>query len=328
MRISDVLSTFLQDLRRSNPDAPSSVLEKFEGKIRERIEQEPPPRIALIGDTGVGKSSTLNALFNAGQEVGHTKATTISEYGISVKLGPVQAQRGELIVYDMPGLNESLRMRGQHLATYARVLADVDVALWVLEAHYRPMEQVQSFLTKDMRRINPDLVDRVVFALNKVDLVHPGQTAWHPLACLPSAEQQRNIDDRIKDVHRLVLEALPGWHGTVIGYSASERYNLPQLFAVMLDAVGKKRQWVIAEHKALADYFERVHPSLLPPDRWPANSSRKPGRTGPDHEDVRGALLSMSEEELQDLLAERRQRGEGSGDAGSLGDSNGKRNDL
>jgi GTP-binding protein EngB required for normal cell division len=35
-----------------------------------------PPKIALIGETGVGKSSTINALFNLGQEISHRPSST------------------------------------------------------------------------------------------------------------------------------------------------------------------------------------------------------------------------------------------------------------
>lgn len=300
----DVLDTFMQQLRRANPNVPQSVLDEVAKGVRGRVESEPAPRLALVGDTGVGKSATINALFNAGREVGHTRATTASEFGVTVKFGPLDTQRGELIVYDMPGLNESMATRRQHLETYARVLANVDVALWVLEAHHRPMESVQRFLRNDMRRMNPSLVNRVVFALNKVDLVHPGPTAWHPLAKLPSPEQQLNIEARIKDVERLVLEALPRWRGTIIGYSATERYNLPQLFAVMLDAVAKKRQWVFADRMALADFFEMRDDRFLPADRQ-RGTVVGDGRRAVPSAAIRDALVGMSDEEFLKLVGER-----------------------
>jgi GTP-binding protein EngB required for normal cell division len=45
-------------------------------RFRERVlaAYRDPPRIALIGETGVGKSSTINGLFNAGCEVSHRRA--------------------------------------------------------------------------------------------------------------------------------------------------------------------------------------------------------------------------------------------------------------
>lgn len=246
-----------------NPHITEAQLDAITHKIQERVDNEPPPKIAFIGETGVGKSSTLNALFNAGLDVSHTEACTQDEQAIEIKTGSLDGNNGVLVFYDMPGLGESKSTRQRHLEVYARILKQVDVALWVLDAQHRAIEFVQEQLSKEIRDIQSDLADRMVFALNKVDLVQPGEKAWHPLANLPSSEQEANINSRIKDVERKVKEALPTWRGTVVGYSAHKRYKLPQLFSTMLDAVPQKRQWVVASRKALADFFELVDPKLL-----------------------------------------------------------------
>jgi len=49
---------------------------EMEKKLRKAVEDVEPPKIALIGFTGVGKSSTINALFNAGREISDVKACT------------------------------------------------------------------------------------------------------------------------------------------------------------------------------------------------------------------------------------------------------------
>lgn len=41
--------------------------------------RDTPPRIALIGETGVGKSTTVNALFNKSVPVSHSRACTTHE---------------------------------------------------------------------------------------------------------------------------------------------------------------------------------------------------------------------------------------------------------
>lgn len=267
--IKEILQAMFLELRKANPSIPSNDLDRIWMEVGKRVESEPPPRIALIGESGVGKSSTLNSLFNAGQEVSHTESCTQIESAINITLETVQGEGGALTVYDMPGLSESISSRERHLSAYTRVLKDVDVALWVLDAQFRPMEAVQKYLIHEIREINPRLVERMVFALNKVDLVYPGETAWHPLANLPSELQEKYILARINDVKKKVREVVPKWKGTVIGYSATRRYNLPQLFSVMLEAVPQKRQWVVASRKALADFLELVDPKLLPDDRKP-----------------------------------------------------------
>ncbi|MFO7141456.1 GTP-binding protein HSR1, partial [Arthrospira sp. PCC 8006] len=246
---------------------PDEDFEKIYRMIEDKVDNEPPPRFAFIGETGVGKSSTLNALFNAGLTVSHVEACTQNVQGVEVSFSEVAGVNGALVAYDMPGLGESQLKQREHIALYERVLKDVDVALWILDAQHRAIASVQQYLEQELRSINTRLLDRMVIALNKVELVYPGETAWHPLANLPSEEQEQNINGRILDVQRKIREVLPTWKGTIIGYSAHKHYNLPQLFDAMMDAVPDKRRWVVASRKALADFLELVDPQLLPPEK-------------------------------------------------------------
>lgn len=261
MLLKPLLDKIMAAFRDSNPGIPAEKFDQILREVENRVHNEPPPRIALIGDTGVGKSSTINALFNAGQPTSNVEACTQQESAIEI-----HCQSGSIIVYDMPGLNESIATQERHLATYGRVLADADVALWILDAQYRAVGAVQTAILTEIARIDSTLPQRIVFALNKVDLVHPGQNAWHPHANIPSEEQEQNIQGRIQDIEQKMKEAIPGWAGTVMGYSAQRRYNLPQLFVTMLDAVSKKRRWVVSSRRAIADFLELVDPAYLPDD--------------------------------------------------------------
>ncbi len=282
-------------LRADNPQISQADMDSILRQIDEKIANEPPPRVALIGETGVGKSSTLNSLFNAGLEISHTEACTQEAAEIRVPLGSmlasemkidtVEADLGELVVYDMPGLGEGLGARDQHLATYDEILRRVDAALWILDAPDRMIEYAQV----EMARLDKTLTEYMTFALNKVDTVHPGETAWYAPANLPSPEQEGNIKLRMADVEAKVREALPHWKGRVIGYSATRRFNLPQLFAAMLDGVARERRWVLAQRKSLADYFEFVDSRLLP------EGGELPGRTSTNSKPMKDPLDAARE---------------------------------
>jgi uncharacterized protein len=241
--------------------------EKIYQIIEDKVDNEPPPRFAFIGETGVGKSSTLNALFNAGLEVSHIEACTQTARGIEIKVNEVEGIKGALIAYDMPGLGESKLKQKEHIELYKSILKDVDVALWILDGQNRAIAQIQEYLEDELTSIHPKLLKRMVIALNKVDLIYPGETHWHPLANLPSEEQSQNIKGRIRDVKVKIREVIPDWQGRIVGYSANKRYNLPHLFDAMMDAVPDKRRWVVASRKALADFLELVDPQLLPPEK-------------------------------------------------------------
>src|SRR2546421_636876 len=98
--LQEMLDTLFGQLRNENPTLPQNAFDKIKKHVNERVRNEPSPQIAFIGDAGVGKSSTLNALFNAGQEVGHEKATTQIEAGIKVTTEKVHGEKGNLLVYD------------------------------------------------------------------------------------------------------------------------------------------------------------------------------------------------------------------------------------
>lgn len=266
MDLRNVLQDLVQDLL-PNQRMSEEHFEEIYDMIADKVDNEPPPRFAFIGETGVGKSSTLNALFNAGLEVSHIEACTQIARGIEVSFDEVKGINGALIAYDMPGLGESRLKQREHIALYEKILKEVDVALWILDGQNRQIASVQEYLEDELQSINPELLERMVIALNKVDLVYPGETDWHPLANLPSEEQEENIKGRIRDVKRKIYEVIPNWRGKIIGYSANKRYNLPQLFDAMMDAVPNKRRWVVASRKALADFLELVDPQLLPPEK-------------------------------------------------------------
>jgi len=298
----DLLKGLAKDLLGDSGRMSEEDFEKIYREIESKVDNEPPPRFAFIGECGVGKSSTLNALFNAGFEVSHTQACTQNIQGVEVSVSEVAGVNGGLVAYDMPGLGESQLKQREHIALYEKVLKDVDVALWILDAQNRAIASVQQYLQTELKAIDPRLLDRMVIALNKVDLVHPGATAWIDIANLPSEEQEKNIEGRVRDVKKRIREVLPNWKGTIVGYSANRRYNLPQLFDAMMDAVPNKRKWVVASRKALADFLELVDPELLPPEKRRQRAINKQ----PQPAKMSDVIDSMPPEELAKFAADKK----------------------
>ncbi|NET42195.1 GTPase family protein [Okeania sp. SIO2B3] len=147
--VQSLATDLLGDQKMSDED-----FEKIYNIIEEKVDNEPPPRFAFIGETGVGKSSTLNALFNAGFDVSHTEACTQEARGVEISLSEVEGVNGALVAYDMPGLGESQLKQREHIALYEKVLKDVDVALWILDAQNRAIASVQQYLERELREIH------------------------------------------------------------------------------------------------------------------------------------------------------------------------------
>ena len=231
-------------------EAVSSALER---------ELSEPPRIAVIGETGVGKSSTINALFAAGLDISHTSACTQRDTEIEYEVAPGEKLR----IVDLPGLGEDLDADKRHLETYARVLPTCDVVLWVLKADNRAIAHVQTSLRSLVRKkvVDPK---KLVVALNQVDLLQPG--SWDLEINQPSPEQEETIVRRRDDVVQKLRAAgrrLPELH--VVGYSATRRYHLELLLEALLHATDDSRRWLLHDRAHCADFNELVH--LAPLDQ-------------------------------------------------------------
>ena len=122
-----------------------STIDSMMKQVEAKINEEPSPRIAFIGFTGVGKSTTLNALFNAGQPTSDIRACTQKEAEIIGDVSKYTGSKGSVIVYDMPGLGEDRDADKRHIETYKRVLPIVDLIVLSLYISTVPFVNIIPF---------------------------------------------------------------------------------------------------------------------------------------------------------------------------------------
>lgn len=237
-----------------------SQIEEMRLGLKQKMQEVPDPTIAFIGFTGVGKSSTLNALFNAGQAVSDVRACTQYAQSFAGNIEKYTGTKGSINVYDMPGLGESKIKDRQHYQTYERVLPNVDVIVWMFNASDRTMTPMQDAIETLIARIGPNFTKHLVFVVNKADTTAPGETAWNEQFNIPSDEQKRNIEEFEKYILEKIHEVLPRWNGTVVTYSAKRRYHLEQLMTAMVQAMPEKYSWVLDGRADIADYVELIDP--------------------------------------------------------------------
>ena len=243
----------LDESKLSGPNA-----EKAFEMLKEQVMKElhRPTHIAVIGKTGVGKTSTINALFGTDWKISHVRAETKEE-----QVFIYENERGRLKISDLPGFGEDIDTEALHRAIYKRVLKECDVALLILKADTRDMLEVQRTLRDVVGKSLNSVSKRIVVGLNQVDLVYPGD--WLEGPNIPSPDQQKNIkkiiNQRIKSIKK-VYAIKPS---NVVAYSAIKRYHLVHLFAAMVTStVG--HAWVLDAKKNIADYLEMVDPKYLP----------------------------------------------------------------
>lgn len=189
--------------------------------IEEAMSQ--PPKIAVIGKAGVGKTTTINNLFSADWTVGDVDTGTKDKQEASFEM----LSGGRLCVVDLPGLGEDLEKDEIYKKMYQEVLPNVDVILYIMQANARDLEEDQIILRDIVSPLLGSQEKRLVVGLNKVDQIGPG--GWIQTANYPSREQEKSIKIRTRDISEKLSKVTAISTDQIVYFSALKAYRLNQL---------------------------------------------------------------------------------------------------
>ncbi len=268
------MKELLDQIKKVLPDFNLAKIERIKNEIRKELEGN-PPQIALIGETGVGKTTTINAVFNQGLEISHTVPCTKKPKEVDVPVEEYIGTKGAIKIMDMPGLSEDLETDKKHKEVYLEVLPKCDVAVWILKADVRTMTQIQIYLTDVVVKAMKGY-DRIVIGLNQVDIIQPGK--WNKEANIPSREQESSINTRIDDISKKIQQVCNIPKERIIPYSALKRYRLDALFRGMMDACPHTRAWVLYDRQAIAEFVDLIDPEYIAEVNHLGNISQKGGK--------------------------------------------------
>jgi len=225
----------------SDKEFARKSLEKILGldkltELQELIAQERaiPPKVAVIGKAGVGKTTTINNLFKVRWKTSPTIAGTRKAQTKDFDL----SGGGSLTIVDMPGLGEDIDADAIHEKTYREVLPTVDVAVWVIQANAKDLAEDQRILQEV---VLPGLKGRkghLVVGLNQVDLIGPGE--WNKRLNYPTPEQEKSIERRCSDIINKLSKITHIPSNKIIYYSAKQRYKLYDLLIGMIMAASDR----------------------------------------------------------------------------------------
>lgn len=217
--------------------ALDSLLDKLPAEIRGELKAKLEsainyvPKIGIMGKSGAGKSSLINAII--GQKVcetGGVGGCTRAFQEERLKIGS-----REIVFMDLPGVAESSQRHEEYQKLYAEKLPDLDVILWVIKVDDRANKNDEEFyqdLIKFYRK------ERVLFVLSQCDKAEPSRD-WDYQNYRPSEKQLQIIEankDRVArdfDVppSRVVPVACDFYEGKF------DRYNIEQLVKVIIQSV-------------------------------------------------------------------------------------------
>ena len=201
--------------------------------------------IVFMGKTGVGKSSTCNALFGADL----FKIDDVAACTRAVQLEELRIEDGRLTLVDVPGIGESIGRAEEYEALYRQILTEgiragtngkprpIDAVVWLLKADDRALEVESKFYRDVFRKhLTAEQQKRVVFAINQADKMEPIRT-WDDEVRRPGAKQMDNLERKRQDVARHFEQE----SNLVIDYSANEGYNLDKLLERIVAVLPRDR---------------------------------------------------------------------------------------
>ncbi len=169
-----------------------------------------PTRIAVMGQTAVGKSSLINALFNADLRTGAVRPTTTEPAEVRTELG----QGRSLTFVDLPGIGEGRTSDACYLDMYRQEVERSDIVHWLFSAESRSLLTALNGLA-------------ALHAYGAGASLHDGTTARF---VLPD-DQRQLLEAKSSFVREAVQEAVRADLGQPIVTSSRFRYRLVELLA-------------------------------------------------------------------------------------------------
>lgn len=211
-----------------------------------------PFRVAIIGQSGVGKSTTLNSVFGLKNYTSNLAEGTTD---IIEKVFPMR-DGFRLSLYDMPGLNNDEDKDLEYEKLYKKILPDCDVIVYVINAHSRDIGEDCRILKEVVLPIcNANQIrENLILGVNKIDTIgenidpNDPELKWDAFENKPTEKLKEAIKTKLSDiVDKLIDEELVGSADAlethqVVFYSAVFNYNLRSF--ILAIAKAGKRGWI------------------------------------------------------------------------------------
>ncbi len=198
--------------------------------------------ILIAGPTGVGKSSTINALFD----------TEVAEVGYGVDAQTTEIQEWKLdenlFLHDTPGLGDGAAKDLLYKQMIKEELdkknsdgsAVIDVALVIIDGSHRDMGTSIDLINET---IIPNMADktRVLVAINQCDMADGGR-GWNKKGNYPDKKLVQRLNEKTESVQRRIKEST-GVDIQPIYYSALYKYNISKLLSFIIKCTPIKKRF-------------------------------------------------------------------------------------
>lgn len=213
-----------------------------------RIARFRPLDVLIVGGTGAGKSSTINAMFE--KEVAKVGRNCDPE-----TMNVRSMELNELLrFWDSPGLGDNIISDKR----YSKELVDllykdyylennryglIDTVLVIIDGSGRDMGTTYNLLNEV---VAPNFqIDRVLVAINQADMAMKGRH-WNEDKNCPDETLARFLEEKTKSVRSRLAEATNVNVSKPVFYSAERGYNVEKLLDMIIDNMPRERRRLVA----------------------------------------------------------------------------------
>lgn len=248
-----IITQIIQNISKTQEftaDQKAKILQKLNDLENQKV------NILIIGGTGVGKSSTINAIFKGNVAPVGTKANPetmeITNFNVDENI----------TIWDSPGLGDGIKDE-QHKEKIFNLLDRkddkdnrlIDCVLVVISANSKDLgttyELINNVLIKKLG--HDEAQEKLIIGINKSDeAIH--SRYWDNKNHHPSKEQIEFLDDKVKDIKTRIFESTnvqldPIYY--VAGYNdenfSDPSWNIDKLMIKILDSVKDKSATIFDE---------------------------------------------------------------------------------
>ncbi|HQF79103.1 MAG TPA: 50S ribosome-binding GTPase [Spirochaetota bacterium] len=189
--------------------------------------------VTFFGKTGVGKSTTLNMLFNLNNKVNDTTSCTKKPKKTSINSFHFSGLNYKKVnVVDLPGIGESISEDEKYMKYYKKWIPKSNVLVWITQSDTRAYKRDEIFLNKLLHLFHKSLY--FIIAINKIEYLGCDSDETIDIENkIFSSEQKSRVNEKINDIYYLfnktIDKRIKFEKKNIIAYSALHNWGLDNL---------------------------------------------------------------------------------------------------
>lgn len=255
MSDNSIFKAMATDVR--NAEIPENVKQKLLSNIARLQKQK--LNLMITGATGCGKSSTINAIFDA--------KTAKVGIGVDPETQSIEKyEYGNLIIWDTPGLGDGKEADERHARNIRNKLQEkdangnalIDLVLVILDGSSRDLgtsyDLINRIIIPNLGENNADREKRILVAINQCDIAMKGRYWNHEENCPEQPlvdfleEKVRSVQKRIFEGTGINIEPIYYSAGYTDGESKQYPYNVSKLLYFIIRHTPEEKRMIYVDH--------------------------------------------------------------------------------